>query len=127
MGLIAATRKSKKRWAKIHFLTHSSLDVAWIGVYLLVASLFWISSSDLVLVIVNFALNGYFDWILYSVWKQKEAARPNLPPIQFMSLGSSPHQSSKYRAPKQLPVLDEENAAKAAHSFDRLEHRGVFE
>ena len=49
-----------------------AVDVAWILNYIVVASFFWISSSDLSLIIINFALNGYFDWILYSVWKSPE-------------------------------------------------------
>lgn len=87
------------------------------------ASFFWISSTDLALVIVNFALNGYFDWILFSAWKSKEQARPHISAAQFMSL-ASPSKNGKYQTTRQPEFFEEESASKDRSSFQSLQPGG---
>ena len=91
-GMCSTCRGSAPR---LHFFSHVGIDVLWMALYLLVASGYWLSPIDLAVVIVNSGMNGYFDWILYSVWRT-DFSQPERPRVQWGRIPSHSH-SHSYR------------------------------
>ncbi len=110
IGLCACCKKGNKRWSKINFCVHTIVDIFWMVVYLIVAGAYWISSQDLAFVIVNFSVNGYFDWILYSAWKTEFKTDIRGPPPTFFAVS----QFDRTNGRAQRPVVEEEAVDKPA-------------
>ena len=72
-GLLAWKRNQTT--AKCNFYFRAIIDVAWIFFYICIALAYWISTVHLSLILVNFSMNGYLDWVLYSLWKSPSAAQ----------------------------------------------------